>query len=139
MYAAVTVTVVELGTFVEACTWRLPLDWPAGITRLEGTGKTVLVLERVTVAPPAGAAVLKAATRVDAPRVDRLLAVWSKTLDLQRPLPLGEEDPDRRRFGRQPIAPAKRRRHRDKIMVPVRPRAHHGEEEIDLRRGKNRE
>ena len=63
-----TVTVVELGTFVEACTWRLPLDWPAGITRLEGTGKTVLVLERVTVAPPAGAAVLKTRfTVADAP------------------------------------------------------------------------
>ncbi len=33
----------------------------------------------------AGAAVLKAATRADAPRVDRLLAVWSKALDVQRP------------------------------------------------------
>jgi HEAT repeat protein len=35
--------------------------------------------------PAAGAALLKAATRTDAARVDRLLAVWSKTLDVQRP------------------------------------------------------
>lgn len=46
--------------------------------------------------PAAGAAVLKAAGKPDAARVDRLLAVWSKALDVQRPRLKAVEAQDRR-------------------------------------------
>ena len=45
----------------------------------------LLVEDAAAGGPAPGAAVLKAAKEPDAPRVNRLLAVWAVTLDAQRP------------------------------------------------------
>jgi hypothetical protein len=76
---AVTVTVMALVTPAEACPWKLPVDWPAGTTKLRGTAKgTPSSVERLTAVPPEGAAAVKAMVTVaDAPllTVDGLIAI----------------------------------------------------------------
>jgi len=62
LYFAVTVTLVEAVTAVVR-TLTLNDLAPAGTTRVAGTGNAALVLESVTVAPPAGAAALRLTER----------------------------------------------------------------------------
>jgi hypothetical protein len=44
---------------------KLPLDWPAAIVMLAGTVTKLLVLDRVTSAPPEGAAMFNVTVPVD--------------------------------------------------------------------------
>lgn len=53
-YVPVIVTDVAAVTAV-VDTWKVALDWPAGIVTLVGTVATVLFVDRATGAPPAGA------------------------------------------------------------------------------------
>ena len=63
--AAVVVVIAALG-----CTEKLPLLCPAEMAKLEGTGKAELLLDRLTVAPPAGAGPLSVIVTVaDCPAV----------------------------------------------------------------------
>jgi len=66
LYVAVTVIGVEAVT-VPATTFRLALKSPAGTEMLAGRGKAEMPPERVTVKPPAGAAVVRAIVSVTVP------------------------------------------------------------------------
>lgn len=90
MYSTDTVirreAMVHLAAFFELTPARVVLN--AMATRAPATDEaaaTLLVEEANAGGPPAGAALLKVAKQTDAPRVDRLLAIWAVTLDAQRP------------------------------------------------------
>jgi HEAT repeat protein len=76
----------HLAAFLEMSPARVVLN--AMATRMPTTDDAaarLLVEDAESGGPAAGAAVLTSATKTDAARVDRLLAVWSRTLDAQRP------------------------------------------------------
>ena len=67
---AVTVTVAVDVITVLDCAEKLPLLCPAAMVKLEGTGKTKLLLHRLMVVPPAGAGPLSVIVTVaDCPAV----------------------------------------------------------------------
>ena len=89
MYSADTITrreaLVDLAAFLEAPPARVVLNAMASREPATDEAAALLLVEDAEAGgPAAGAALLKAATRQDAGRVDRLLAVWSRTLDAQR-------------------------------------------------------
>lgn len=77
---------LHLATFLEISPARAVLNAMASRpVETDEAAALLLVEDAAAGGPAAGAAVLKAAKEPDAPRVNRLLAVWAVTLDAQRP------------------------------------------------------
>ena len=88
---------LHLAMFLDVAPARVVLNAMASRPPETDESAALLLVEDAEAGgPAAGTAVLKAASRADAVRVDRLLAVWSKTLDLQRPRLKAPDQKDRK-------------------------------------------